>query len=435
MGRRVQGFGLLTVALMVVAGIWLGQPAPGVAATVCPPTTIDDLAPSEPEPDTTSSGPDVTSTTQPADTTVPEPPPEPPCDTPFVYPMVYPILGAGDWISGFGAPRDGGSRHHLGNDIAAPKLQPVVAVADGTVSYVGGDEGISGVRVHVRHADGWSTLYIHLNNDTASTDDGNGTGLRSDLAEGDPVEAGEIIGWIGDSGNAEETVPHLHFELRDPGGTPVDPAASLEAATNGAGSFAGPFSDADGEGSLGLLLSRGAPVHCDTVAAGACPEDPATAAAVAGWLESLIGEVDLTPEPPPQPSAEEAIDQCASSGNCQEVLGNECEGDGCSEPVITEAEVARALAWDRLRDAYEIHIAWQEFGVPDIQWSTPPPKPPRHPYLLSLSRSFEVLGGSERCLNPPNPERELTRAEAADVVVLYLGWDEVPHCSTNSAKR
>ena len=44
------------------------------------------------------------------------------------------------------------------------------------------------------------------------------------------MEAGQIIGWVGDSGNAEFTPPHLHFEIRMPNGLPVDPYKSLKAA-------------------------------------------------------------------------------------------------------------------------------------------------------------------------------------------------------------
>lgn len=446
MGSRVQGFGLLA-AVLLAAGFWVSDPTPGSAATVCPPVTIEDLFP--PEPETTE--PEATQTTQPeetqatqpegTDTTQPEatqttepeeaPEPEPPCDTPFVYPMVYPILGGGDWISGFGAPRDSGRRHHLGNDIAAIKLQPVVAVANGTVTRIGGDEGISGVRLHLRHDDGWSSLYIHLNNDTFLTDDGNGTGVRPDLAEGDRVKRGEVIGWVGDSGNAEETVPHVHFELRDPSGTPVDPATSLEAATHTSPSFSGPFSDSEEESALALLLSRGVPVLCDASTARGCSSEPATASAVADWLDALVGEVELTPKL----SATGSVADCA--GECRQALaGGECGDDECPEPVITEAEVARALAWDRLRDAHEIGDAWLNLAEPETDWPTPPPDPPpAHPYELSLTRAFTILGGGDRCLNPPNPERELTRAEAADRIVLYLGWSEVAHCSTNSAKR
>src|SRR5690554_1541255 len=340
MGSRVNTLAVVSVLLLAAIGVWIVAPTEGAASVMCPPTKIDDLFPEEttttaaPETtttteappttatdeevtsssttvgDTTTTAPETTTTTVPETTTTTAPPTtttrpetttttqpttttttEPPCDTPFVYPLVFPILGAGDIGSPFGAPRDGGRRLHMGNDLFAPHLQPVVAAADGVVSRIAGDTGISGYRVHIGHDDGWSTLYIHLNNDTAGTDDGSGIGIRPDLREGDRVKAGEVIGWNGDSGNAETTEHHLHFELRDPSGTSVDPRASLEAAEQVHPTFEGAFIDvetSDAVRPLDLLLTRGAPVWCGE-GIGACPDDPATGQVVATWLQAVVG--------------------------------------------------------------------------------------------------------------------------------------------------
>jgi murein DD-endopeptidase MepM/ murein hydrolase activator NlpD len=149
--------------------------------------------------------------------------------------MGWPLAGAGQIVSGFGADRDGGKRHHQGNDIAAPRLMPVLAVADGVVLTLKQEVGTEECcYVALRHEDGWQSYYVHLNNDTWGTDDGQGIGVRPDLVEGTEVAAGEVIGWVGDSGNAEETVVHLHFELRNPEGVAVDPQASLVAAEKAA---------------------------------------------------------------------------------------------------------------------------------------------------------------------------------------------------------
>lgn len=332
--------------------------------------------------------------------------------------MHFPILGGGEFTSGFGAPRDGGRRHHQGNDIAAVKLQPVVAVSDGTVSRIAGDSGISGYRIHIRHDDGWHSLYIHLNNDTAGTDDGSGVGVRLDLEVGDRVQAGQIIGWNGDSGNAEGTIPHLHFELRDPDGEPVDPEASLDSATRlpVEDSFIGPFSDlelSEEPDPLTLLLSRGIPVWCDDFAATACPGDEATATDLAPWFADLIGEVSLFAQPESDETA------------CPD----------CDQPALTEAEVARAMAWVRLRDGYQKRLGWLELGIPDSAWSTPPPRPPDHPSGLSLEWAHETLGGEHRCLDMPDPHRELTRMESAELIVRYLGWTDNPQCPTSARNR
>ncbi|MEN8233391.1 MAG: M23 family metallopeptidase [Actinomycetota bacterium] len=115
----------------------------------------------------------------------------------------------------FGAPRSGG-RRHKGTDILSPKGTWIVAVEDGIVERMSHSR-LSGYAIKIRHADGWSSVYMHLDNDTQGTDDGDGgpeTAYVEDLAEGDFVHAGDVIGFVGDSGNAERTVSHTHFELR-----------------------------------------------------------------------------------------------------------------------------------------------------------------------------------------------------------------------------
>jgi len=122
-------------------------------------------------------------------------------------------------IDGFsdtwGAGRSGGRRHQ-GTDVIAPKGTPVHAVADGFVEAME-DGRRSGFYVRLRHADDWVTWYIHLNNDTPGTDDGAGgpeVAFAPGLEVGDFVAAGDVIGYTGDSGNAESRVAHTHFELQ-----------------------------------------------------------------------------------------------------------------------------------------------------------------------------------------------------------------------------
>ena len=159
----------------------------------------------------------------------------------------------------------------MGNDIAAPRLTPVVAVADGVISRVAQDRGTDNCCwAIVEHTDGWQSYYIHLNNDQYDTDDGLGIGLRTDLVEGLPPPRGEVIGWVGDSGNAEGTVPHLHFELHNPEGLAVDPRPSLLAAQRAAVQAdpqpSWPYADDDGspaEAMTALLLTQGLLLDCD----------------------------------------------------------------------------------------------------------------------------------------------------------------------------
>ncbi len=126
----------------------------------------------------------------------------------------------------FGACRSGCSRPHLGVDMMAygRKGDPVVAFDDGVVSWVSGNC----CSVHITFDDGWSARYIHLDNDTPGTDDGQFWGVA--VERGDRVTAGQLIGWVGDSGNAENIAPHLHFEILDPTGTWHNPTPYVNRA-------------------------------------------------------------------------------------------------------------------------------------------------------------------------------------------------------------
>lgn len=154
------------------------------------------------------------------------------------FPMVFPVAGPNHYGDHFWYPR--GTRAHHGIDIMAPKMTPVVAIADGTITYYNGSGNQAWVdkygrccTLRVTHAGGWVSKYIHLNNDTPGTDDGQGWGIAPNISLGTKVKAGQVIGWVGDSGNAEGTGSHLHFELMDKDGVIVDPYLSLKAAETG----------------------------------------------------------------------------------------------------------------------------------------------------------------------------------------------------------
>jgi murein DD-endopeptidase MepM/ murein hydrolase activator NlpD len=130
----------------------------------------------------------------------------------------------------WGASRSGG-RGHTGTDIMSPKGTWVVAVDDGVVERLDWNR-LSGWNIMIRHADGWTSHYLHLNNDTPGTDDGEGgeeTAFLEGLDIGSFVRAGDVIGFVGDSGNAEHTGSHTHFELHVDG-KKVDPYPFLEEA-------------------------------------------------------------------------------------------------------------------------------------------------------------------------------------------------------------
>lgn len=151
-----------------------------------------------------------------------------------IYPLVFPVVGKVYYSDTFGACRGTNcSRSHLGTDIMTygKKGVPVVAAHDGVVRYTSTALGRDCCAIWgITADDGWETWYIHLNNDNPYTDDGNGWGFAEGIEPGARVTAGQLIGWVGDSGNAEGTAPHLHFELRRPDGVAVPSYESLRAA-------------------------------------------------------------------------------------------------------------------------------------------------------------------------------------------------------------
>lgn len=152
-----------------------------------------------------------------------------------VRPIHFPLSSYSSYVDTFGACRDGCSRTHQGNDIFTPKLTPVIAAADGYVTWLRTDaSGTAGNGVGITDPAGWRYLYLHINNDSPGTDNGaNPARWRfiPGLKMGTKVYAGQIIGYSGDSGNAEGTPPHLHFEIRDPNQVNINPYPSLRAAT------------------------------------------------------------------------------------------------------------------------------------------------------------------------------------------------------------
>src|SRR5262245_6093506 len=122
--------------------------------------------------------------------------------------LIHPVAGPlGD---GFGAPRDGGSRRHMGQDFEAGFGARVGAAAPGVTEFVGANQGGYGNLVVVRHQLGYTTWYAHLSTITTWV--------------GEQLSAGTRIGLVGATGNA--TGPHLHFELRR-FGVALDPAPYL----------------------------------------------------------------------------------------------------------------------------------------------------------------------------------------------------------------
>jgi murein DD-endopeptidase MepM/ murein hydrolase activator NlpD len=129
--------------------------------------------------------------------------------------MVFPVKGRVWFTNNFGACRAGCRRRHQGIDIKGRKMQPLVAAQDGRVTVF--RHTPQGNYLTITSRGGWSFNYVHLNNDRPGTDDGRNFrrfAFARGLHRGSRVRAGQVIAYMGDSGNAERTRPHLHFEIR-----------------------------------------------------------------------------------------------------------------------------------------------------------------------------------------------------------------------------
>lgn len=122
--------------------------------------------------------------------------------------LAFPVEGAAERDIGsvFGDPRDGGVRRHHGIDIFAPRGTPALAAAEATVSRVR-TTPVGGRVVWLRDRRGNSLYYAHLDS--------------QNVARGATVKQGDTVGFVGNTGNARTTPPHLHFGVYSRG--PVDP--------------------------------------------------------------------------------------------------------------------------------------------------------------------------------------------------------------------
>ena len=141
--------------------------------------------------------------------------------TPAASPRyVFPVFGPNvNFTDDYGAPRAGTGWHH-GNDLFAAIGTPVLAVADGVLSKVGVNT-LGGNRLWLEDGLGNTYYYAHL------------SAYAANVADGLRVRAGEIIGFVGNTGQAISTPPHLHFEVHPGDGDSVDPYPYLLAWQRG----------------------------------------------------------------------------------------------------------------------------------------------------------------------------------------------------------
>ena len=205
--------------------------------------------------------------------------------------IVFPVIGDVSYSDTFGALRPGG-RTHEGTDVMTGNVKglPVAAAAGGTVSWIDDDC----CHLAIDHGGGWSTWYIHLDNDTPGTDDGLGWGIAEGIEVGAPVVEGQLIGWVGDSGNAEWVAPQLHFEMRFNGGAINPYPYLLEAPVLDSPweSQLGRFRDDDGsvhEANIELMFSLGITRGCNPPINDLyCPDQSLTRGQVAAFLRRFL---------------------------------------------------------------------------------------------------------------------------------------------------
>lgn len=124
--------------------------------------------------------------------------------------FAFPVKAPYSFVDTYGAPR-AGYRRHQGVDIFAVSGTPVLAVVNGVVEEKGVN-GLGGNKLWIRSpGDNWRYYYAHL------------SGFAAGIGNGTRVKKGQVIGYVGNTGNARTTPPHLHFESHVPAGAATNP--------------------------------------------------------------------------------------------------------------------------------------------------------------------------------------------------------------------
>jgi murein DD-endopeptidase MepM/ murein hydrolase activator NlpD len=140
--------------------------------------------------------------------------------------LAFPVAGPHSFTDTFGAPRMTGTAFahlHEGTDVFALPGTPLVAIERGVLIGVGSDV-LGGTKLWLVGATGTRYYYAHL------------SAFAPGVANGKPVQAGEVVGFVGNTGNAQGTSPHLHFEAHPDGGAAINPYPLLriiDATTRG----------------------------------------------------------------------------------------------------------------------------------------------------------------------------------------------------------
>jgi murein DD-endopeptidase MepM/ murein hydrolase activator NlpD len=131
----------------------------------------------------------------------------------------FPVAGMADWSDDWWEPRFGPPFHlHKGTDIFGARGTPVRAPAAGVVRFE--DGGLGGKAAYVTEPDGTFYYLAHLD------------GFAKNFRNGSVVKQGDVVGYLGDSGNALGGSPHVHFEIHPKGGAAINPKPILDGWLN-----------------------------------------------------------------------------------------------------------------------------------------------------------------------------------------------------------
>ena len=233
----------------------------------------------------------------------------------FVAGFTFPVGDPYMFIDSFGFPRMSGTSFahwHEGADIMAPQGTPLYAVENGVIDNVGTGT-LGGIKLYVVGDSGTEYYYAHL------------AGYAPGIANGTRVAAGDLVGFVGTTGNAQGGSPHLHFEIIPDGENSINPypilaaAAQVERASRSGGvDYQEALDEVLSAAASGTPLVSGGPVWSD--------DDPALRPNRLGQygpaaVQSVLARADELPDPvvvPPEPvsadglAADDAPDDAAS---------------------------------------------------------------------------------------------------------------------------
>jgi murein DD-endopeptidase MepM/ murein hydrolase activator NlpD len=180
------------------------EAARAAAATTTPTTTFAGDTTTTVVGETTTTVDGETTTTAAGETTTSTTAPPPPAAG-----KACPVDGFTSFTDTWGAPRSGG-RSHQGVDMLGARWTPLVALESGSIRRMG-NGGLGGITIWLTGNSGDQYYYAHLQ------------AWAEGLAVGQSVQVGELIGYMGTSGNAPDYIPHVHFEYHPGGGAAVNP--------------------------------------------------------------------------------------------------------------------------------------------------------------------------------------------------------------------